>query len=85
MWLLSSPTRKSRGVEVVPLLGDAIAQLRHDDLIDESFANKWLDTFLLARISTEMLTLHFMEMQAPSSKSLIIERRMYNDVFAKQI
>ncbi|CAE7327006.1 BCKDK [Symbiodinium sp. KB8] len=50
-------------IEVVPLLGDAIAQLRHDDLIDESFANKWLDTFLLARISTEMLTLHFMEMQ----------------------
>ena len=34
------------GVQVVPLLGDAIAQLRHDDLIDESFANKWLDTFL---------------------------------------
>lgn len=28
------------------MLGDAIAQLRHDDLIDESFANKWLDTFL---------------------------------------
>ena len=91
--------------QVVPLLGDAIAQLRHDDLIDESFANTWLDTFLclgrkmgltlvfdercrglhgvmpsshhflgifrhfsptaprLARISTEMLTLHFIEMQ----------------------
>lgn len=54
---------RRRHKKVVPLLGDAIAQLRHDDLIDESFANKWLDTFLLARISTEMLTLHFMEMQ----------------------
>ncbi|CAK9053742.1 [Pyruvate dehydrogenase (acetyl-transferring)] kinase isozyme 4 [Durusdinium trenchii] len=54
---------RRRHKKVVPLLGEAIAQLRHDDLIDESFANKWLDTFLLARISTEMLTLHFMEMQ----------------------
>jgi len=73
---------RRRHKKVVPLLADAIAQLRSDDLISEKSANDWLDQFLLARISTEMLTLHFISMieqQAESGDSSavtgIVDRR----------
>lgn len=72
-----------RHKKVVPLLADAIAHIRYDDLLEEKAADEWLDTFLLARISTEMLTLHFTSIlecylqnrEDPSVCSGIVDRR----------
>ncbi|CAE8692530.1 unnamed protein product, partial [Polarella glacialis] len=50
---------RHRHKKVLPLLGAAVGHLREINVINEAFANEWLDTFLLARISTEMLTLHY--------------------------
>jgi len=72
-----------RHKKVVPLLADAIAHIRYDDLLEEKNADDWLDTFLAARISTEMLTLHFTTVlecylqnrDDPSVCSGIVDRR----------
>mmetsp|Transcript_64538 Transcript_64538/g.180433 ORF Transcript_64538/g.180433 Transcript_64538/m.180433 type:complete len:429 (-) Transcript_64538:126-1412(-) len=50
---------RSRHKGIVCLLGIAMASLRAEGVVDEAFANDWLNRFLLARISTEMLTTHY--------------------------
>lgn len=51
--------QRQRHKAIVPLLGVAMGDLRHRGLVSEADGNKWLDEFLLARISTEMCTLHY--------------------------
>lgn len=50
---------RRRHKKILPLLGVAFAQLRSEHVVNEAFANQWLENFLLARISTEMLTMHY--------------------------
>jgi len=46
----------------VPLLMEALQELQEKGLaLPESFLEPWLDRFLLSRISTEMLTSHYVE------------------------
>lgn len=55
---------RSRHKCIIRLLASAVATLRSEQIIEEAFANQWLDEFLVARMSTEMLTAHFMSTQA---------------------
>jgi len=55
---------RSRHKCIIRLLASAVATLRSEQIIEEAFANQWLDDFLVARMSTEMLTAHFMGVQA---------------------
>jgi len=50
---------RQRHKSIVPLLGFAMGEMRAEGLVNEAFASEWLHTFLVARISTEMLTLHY--------------------------
>lgn len=47
---------KRRLEVVVPLLMEAMRELREAGALDDAAADWWLDSFLLARIGTEMLT-----------------------------
>eukprot|EP00928_Gymnodinium_smaydae_P070202 TRINITY_DN540_c0_g1_i1.p1 TRINITY_DN540_c0_g1~~TRINITY_DN540_c0_g1_i1.p1 ORF type:complete len:433 (+),score=92.39 TRINITY_DN540_c0_g1_i1:70-1368(+) len=60
---------RQRHKAVVPLLGTAVAHLTGEKLVEDSAANDWLDTFLLARISTEMLTAHYIALREGSAGS----------------
>lgn len=54
---------RQRHRPILNLLSVAIAHLRAEG-VDEVFVDQWLDEFLLARIGTEMLTLHFLKLSS---------------------
>eukprot|EP00927_Polykrikos_kofoidii_P067924 TRINITY_DN63348_c0_g1_i1.p1 TRINITY_DN63348_c0_g1~~TRINITY_DN63348_c0_g1_i1.p1 ORF type:complete len:421 (-),score=80.12 TRINITY_DN63348_c0_g1_i1:82-1344(-) len=51
---------KGRMKGVVPRLARAMRELRETQDFQEAWINEWLDTFLLSRIGTEMLTSQYM-------------------------
>jgi len=59
---------RKRHKNIIPLLSTAMAEMRANDVISEEFANAWLDQFLRARISTEMLTAHYVAMLRDKDK-----------------
>lgn len=59
---------RQRHRNVIPLLSTAMAELRANDVMSEEEGNDWLDKFLRARISTEMLTSHYVAMLRQTKK-----------------
>lgn len=61
---------KKRMQTVTPLLATAVRSLQgsHQEDIPDSFVDEWLDTFLLSRIGTEMLSTQFLTCVASSQK-----------------
>lgn len=51
---------KGRMRNVIPCLATAIRTLQHTQGFSEAMIGQWLDTFLLSRIGTEMLTSQYM-------------------------
>jgi len=56
--------RRTKGV--IPLLATAMRSLESTESVGEQNINQWLDTFLLSRIGTEMLTSQYMACVAPN-------------------
>lgn len=50
---------RDRHKVILPLLSNAMAHLRSEMLVNEQFVDQWLDDFLMARIGTDLLTLHY--------------------------
>mmetsp|Transcript_2886 Transcript_2886/g.6247 ORF Transcript_2886/g.6247 Transcript_2886/m.6247 type:complete len:416 (-) Transcript_2886:246-1493(-) len=69
---------RTRHRPVVALLAEAFRKMMHNDAawIEDDAFQSWADTFLLSRISTEMLTSHYMavvESHDPSAAQLLSE------------
>mmetsp|Transcript_65519 Transcript_65519/g.120772 ORF Transcript_65519/g.120772 Transcript_65519/m.120772 type:complete len:442 (-) Transcript_65519:73-1398(-) len=51
---------RKRHKPVVPMISQAIRQMYEEAILGEKALNTWVDSFMGSRISTEMLTSHFM-------------------------
>lgn len=60
---------KGRMKNVIPALASAMRNLQSTGKYEEQEINNWLDTFLLSRISTEMLTSQYIACTTPSREA----------------
>merc|ERR1712107_825639 len=54
------------GKTVIPCLATAMRSLQHSQEFSEAHITQWLDTFLLSRIGTEMLTSQYIACAVPT-------------------
>jgi len=57
---------KKRMQQVIPRLATGMRELQHTQGLSQPFVQEWLDTFLIARIGTEMLTSQYMTTVKPA-------------------
>lgn len=50
---------RQRHKKVMPLLAKAVQRLYREGVMEETALNSWVDEFMVSRISTEMLTSHY--------------------------